>query len=48
MSIADMRRFAQLRRAGDNSIATRLELLIALRDDVQRHIAELLGHLRAL
>ena len=48
MSIADMQRFAQLRRAGDSSIAARLELLITHRDDVQRHIAELLGHLRAL
>ncbi len=48
MSIADMQRFAQLRRAGDNSIAARLELLIVHRGDVQRHLTELLTDLRAL
>jgi DNA-binding transcriptional MerR regulator len=48
MSIADMRRFAQLRQAGDSGITARLELLNGHRDDVQRHIAVLQGHLRAL
>ncbi|MCU1614445.1 MAG: MerR family transcriptional regulator [Frankiales bacterium] len=48
MSIADMRRFAELRRAGDVSVPDRIELLATHRDDVQRHIASLQGHLDAL
>ena len=48
MPIADMRRFADLRRAGDASLSDRLELLSAHHDEVQRHIATLQGHLEAL
>jgi DNA-binding transcriptional MerR regulator len=48
MSIADMRRFAALRRAGDPSVADRIELLDRHRDQVQEQIAVLQGHLAAL
>jgi len=48
MPIARMQRFAELRRAGRPSVAARLALLSAHRDDVHRHIADLRGHLRAL
>lgn len=48
MPVADMQRFAKLRRAGQASVPDRLELLTAHRDDVQRHIAVLQGHLEAL
>lgn len=48
MPIADMRRFAVLRRAGDRSIAARLALLRDHRDHVQRHISALQGHLDSL
>lgn len=48
MSVADMQRFAKLRRAGDSSVGDRLDLLTAHRNDVKRHRAALLGHLRAL
>jgi DNA-binding transcriptional MerR regulator len=48
MSIADMRRFAELRRAEDASVADRIELLDAHRNQVQRQIAVLQGHLQAL
>jgi DNA-binding transcriptional MerR regulator len=47
MSIADMQRFAELRRSGTASVAARLELLTTHRDDVRRHIADLGAHLRA-
>jgi DNA-binding transcriptional MerR regulator len=48
MPIADMRRFAELRRAGDAGVPDRLELLTRHRDDVEGHIASLQGHLIAL
>jgi DNA-binding transcriptional MerR regulator len=48
MSIADMRRFAELRRAGNVSVPDRIDLLAAHRDQVERHIASLRGHLDAL
>lgn len=48
MSISEMQRFAELRRAGISSVADRLDLLTAHRDDVQRHIADLRRHLLAL
>jgi DNA-binding transcriptional MerR regulator len=48
MSIADMRRFADLRRAGNVSVPDRIELLTTHRDEVEQHIATLQGHLDAL
>lgn len=48
MPIADMRRFAELRRAGDAGVPDRLDLLTRHRDDVEGHIASLQGHLVAL
>ncbi len=48
MSIADMRRFAELRRAGESSVAARLELLSTHRAEVKQHILALRGDLRAV
>jgi len=48
MSIADMQRFAELRRGGDRTIADRLTLLREHRIGVERHIADLHNHLAAL
>lgn len=48
MSIADMQRFAELRRGGGRTIADRLTLLRQHRIGVDRHIADLHDHLAAL
>ncbi len=48
MSIADMQRFAELRRGGDDTIADRLELLQTHRIGFERHVADLQNHLVAL
>jgi DNA-binding transcriptional MerR regulator len=48
MSIADMKRFAQLRRAGDPSVRDRVELPGAHRHALVEHISALQGHLAAL
>jgi DNA-binding transcriptional MerR regulator len=48
MSIADMQRFAELRRAGAASVAARQALLEAHREDLERHITTLQEHLAAL
>lgn len=48
MSIADMQRFAELRRKGNTSVTDRLDLLTGHRDAVQRHIADLRGDLQVL
>ncbi len=48
MSIADMQRFAELRRGGDRTVADRLTLLREHRIGVERHIADLHNHLAAL
>lgn len=48
MSIADMQRFAELRRVGSATVAERLTLLTAHRDDVGAHLTLLQAHLRAL
>ena len=48
MSIADMQRFAMLRRAGAPSVPDRLSLLQQHRDAVVAHIDKLQNHLRAL
>ncbi|NLU69260.1 MerR family transcriptional regulator [Streptomyces sp. HNM0574] len=41
MPVADMVRYAELVRAGDATVAERLELLVATRRDVRARIAEL-------
>lgn len=48
MSIADMQRFAVLRREGDTSVAERLALLREHRDGVDRRIRSLQENNRAL
>ena len=48
MSIADMRRFAQLRRAGPATVSQRLELLRDHAGTVRAHIQELQTNLRDL
>ena len=48
MSIAGMRRFADLRRIGNASVCDRLDLLAAHREELVRHIASLNDHLQAL
>lgn len=41
MPVADMVRYAELARQGDDTFPARLELLVAHREDVRRRIAEL-------
>ncbi|MDP4504196.1 MerR family transcriptional regulator [Nonomuraea turcica] len=48
MSIADMKLFAELRRAGDESIAARLELLSDHRKVVDQRLRSLRSSMRAL
>ncbi|MEO3798292.1 MerR family transcriptional regulator [Nonomuraea sp. B10E15] len=48
MSIADMKLFAELRRAGDESIAARLELLSDHRKVVDQRLRILRSSMRAL
>lgn len=48
MSIRDVRRYAALVRAGDGNEADRLELLLAHRRLVERELAEVTAHLRAI
>jgi len=48
MSIADMQRFADLRRQGSSSVTDRLDLFTGHRDAVQRRVADLQGDLRVL
>ena len=48
MSIADMQRFAELRRGGDSTVADRLALLHEHRVTVERHVADLQNHLASL
>ena len=48
MSIRDMQRFAQLRRAGPGTVAARRALLEAHRDEVVERIAELQRDLHSL
>lgn len=45
MSIKDMQRYAQLQRHGDETLPERVEMLKALRDQVQERIRQLNGHL---
>ena len=48
MPIRDVRRYADLVRAGDGNEAERLELLKAHRERVEAQLAEVTGHLRAI
>jgi DNA-binding transcriptional MerR regulator len=48
MPMRDVRRYAALVREGDGNEAERLELLKAHRDRVERQLAEVTGHLRAI
>lgn len=46
MSIRDMQKYAELQRQGDETLPQRLEMLKALRDQVEQHIGELHEHLQ--
>jgi DNA-binding transcriptional MerR regulator len=48
MPIRDVRRYAALVRAGAGNEAERLALLLAHREVVERQLAEVTGHLRAI
>lgn len=48
MAIADMQRFAELRREGDASVAARLALLSDHREAVKRRLRGLRANMRAL
>lgn len=48
MSIADMQRFAELRRGGEPTVFARLALLRGHRAEVEQHITDLQNHLAAL
>ena len=48
MPMRDVRRYAALVRDGDGNEAERLDLLKAHRDRVERQLAEVTGHLRAI
>ena len=48
MPIRDVRRYAELVRAGEGTEAERLGLLLAHREVVERELAEVTRHLRAL
>jgi DNA-binding transcriptional MerR regulator len=48
MPIRDVRRYAALVREGDGNEAERLALLLAHRDVVERQLAEVTSHLRAI
>jgi DNA-binding transcriptional MerR regulator len=46
MSIRDMQKYAALQRQGDETLPQRVEMLKALRDDVEKRIDELNEHLK--
>ena len=48
MPIRDVRRYAELVRAGEGNEAERLDLLKAHRERVERQLSEVTGHLRAI
>ena len=48
MPIRDVKRYADLVRAGDGNETERLELLRSHRDRVERQLAEVTSHLRAI
>jgi DNA-binding transcriptional MerR regulator len=48
MSIKDMRRYAELQRQGDATLPERVEMLKALRDNVEARMDELNEHLKLI
>ncbi len=48
MPMRDVRRYAELVRAGDGNELERLDLLVGHRDRVERQLAEVTSHLRAI
>lgn len=48
MTIQQMQAYAELQRQGEHTLPERLEMLKALRDEVERHIAELQEHLEVV
>jgi DNA-binding transcriptional MerR regulator len=48
MPIRDVRRYAALVREGEGKVAARLALLLAHREVVERQLAEVTSHLRAI
>ncbi len=48
MSIKDMQRYAALQRQGEETLPERVEMLKALRDQVEVHLDELNEHLRLI
>jgi DNA-binding transcriptional MerR regulator len=48
MSIQQMQAYAELQRQGDNTLPQRLEMLKALRSQVEAHMAELQEHLEVV
>jgi DNA-binding transcriptional MerR regulator len=48
MSIKDMQKYAALQRQGEGTLPERVEMLKALRDQVEAHIAELNENLRLI
>lgn len=46
MSIRDMQRYAELQRQGDDTLPERVEMLKALRDQVEARIGEYHEHLK--
>jgi DNA-binding transcriptional MerR regulator len=48
MPIRDVRRYAELVRTGDGNESERLALLLAHREVVERQLAEVTSHLRAI
>lgn len=48
MSIKDMQRYAELQRRGDETLPERVEMLKALRDQVEAHVDELNEHLKLI
>lgn len=48
MPIRDVRRYAELVRAGDGNEAERLALLVRHREQVEAQLAEVTSHLRAI
>ena len=48
MSIKDMQQYAELQRQGDATLPERVEMLKALRDNVESHIDEMNQHLKLI
>jgi DNA-binding transcriptional MerR regulator len=48
MSIKDMQRYAELQRRGEETLPERVEMLKALRNNVEAHMEELNEHLKLI